>query len=149
MCARRRKRMDMLEKAIELAVEAHKGAVDKGGHPYILHPLRVMMSIPAEEKDARIVAVLHDIVEDTDLTLDHLREFGFSDVVVDAIDAVTKREEEDYFDFVKRAKANPVARIVKIADIKDNMDTSRLKEIAEWDLARMEKYKKALEILNE
>ncbi len=108
-----------IEEAIKIAVDAHFGQVDKQGVPYILHPLRVMFAMETEEE--RIVAVLHDVVEDTPITLGYLHDCGFSPEVIAAVDALTRREGEVYTDFTLRAKANPTARLVKIADIKDNM----------------------------
>ena len=141
----RQKKMGTLERAIELAVEHHKGQVDKAGEPYILHPLRLMMSV--DKDDEKIVAVMHDIVEDTDITLDDLRNEGFSKQVVSAIECVTKREGEDYDSFIERISLNPLATKVKLADLEDNMDLSRLSDVTEKDLERVEKYKKAKEKL--
>ena len=108
-----------LEKAIELALIWHSGQVDKSGQAYILHPLRVMLSV--KNNDDRVVAVLHDVVEDTACTLEALKGAGFSDKIIHAIDALTRREEETYQDFILRAKKNEIARRVKIADINDNL----------------------------
>ena len=108
-----------LERAIEIAVQAHKGASDQGGSPYILHPLSVMHSLDTD--DEKIVAVLHDVVEDTEWTFEKLLDEGFSVTVVDALRSVIKQEGgEDYFDFIQRAKKNPLGRKVKIADIQHN-----------------------------
>jgi (p)ppGpp synthase/HD superfamily hydrolase len=141
----RQEKRGTLERAIELAVEHHKGQFDKAGKPYILHPLRVMMSV--DKDDEKIVAVMHDIVEDTDITLDDLRNEGFSEQVISAIECVTKGEEEDYDSFIERISHNPLAIQVKLADINDNMDLSRLSNVTEKDLERVEKYKKAKEKL--
>jgi|TARA_B110000116_G_scaffold48312_1_gene40281 (p)ppGpp synthase/HD superfamily hydrolase len=135
-----------LERAIEIAVQAHKGASDKGGTPYILHSLAVMHNLDTD--DERIVGVLHDVVEDTEWTFEKLLDEGFSVTVVNALRSVTKQVGgEDYFDFVQRAKQNPLGRKVKIADIRHNMDVTRIKIISDKDMARLNKYKKALEIL--
>jgi len=135
-----------LERAIEIAVQAHKGASDKGGSPYILHPLAVMHNL--DRDDEKIVGVLHDVVEDTQWTFEKLLDEGFSVTVVDALRSVTKQEGgEDYFDFIQRAKKNPLGRKVKIADIQHNMDVTRIKVISDKDATRLNKYKKALEIL--
>ena len=133
--------MPTLEDAIALAVEAHRGTPDRSGQPYILHPLRVMFSCDTELE--RIVAVLHDVVEDTPYTFDDLRKLGYGEDVLAALDCVTKRDGESYEQFVDRAAANPVARKVKLADLKDNMDLGRLPSLGEEDLARMQKYIKA------
>src|SRR5688572_15682369 len=116
--------MSKLEDAIALAVEAHRGQKDKSGAPYILHPLRVMFSCETEIE--RIVAMLHDVDEDTGRTFDDLRKLCFSEEVLAALECVTKRDGEGYEQFVQRAAANPVARKVKLADLKDNMDLRRL-----------------------
>lgn len=130
-----------LEDAIALAVEAHQGQRDKNGQPYVLHPLRVMFS--CETENERIVAVLHDVVEDTGRSFDDLRRLGFSEEVISALDCVTKREGEKYEQFVERSAANPIARRVKLADLQDNMDVRRLPAVAERDLERLAKYLKA------
>jgi (p)ppGpp synthase/HD superfamily hydrolase len=104
-----------LDDAIALAAEVHRGVLDKSGQPYILHPLRVMFRCETEAE--RIVAVLHDVVEDTGRTFDDLRSLGYTDDVLAALDCVTKREGEAYEQFVDRAAGNPVAAKVKIADI--------------------------------
>lgn len=119
--------MPMIELALSIAVDAHQGQIDKLGQPYILHPLRVMHRCRGEA--AMVAAVLHDVVEDTDWTFDRLRAEGFTDAVVDAVEALTKREGEPYVDFVERAKANPVAREVKLADVSDNLDPARLSKV--------------------
>jgi (p)ppGpp synthase/HD superfamily hydrolase len=135
-----------LERAIEIAVQAHKGTSDKGGSPYILHPLAVMYNLDTD--DEKIVGVLHDVVEDTQWTFEKLLDEGFSITLVDALRSVTKHEGgEDYFDFIQRAKKNPLGRKVKIADIQHNMDVTRIKVISDKDATRLNKYKKALEIL--
>jgi len=130
-----------LQDAIALAVEAHKDQRDQSGQPYILHPLRVMFSCDTEIE--RIVAVLHDVVEDTPHTFDDLRKRGYSEEVIAALDCVTKREGESYEQFVERAAANPIARQVKLADLKDNMDIRRLSAIQDRDIERLRKYLKA------
>ena len=138
----------MLERAIEIAVEAHKGQVDKGGSPYILHPFRVMMSVDLELE--KIVAVLHDVVEDSNWTFEALLAEGFSIEVIEALKSVTKNSDnEDYDSFIQRAIRNPIGRKVKIADIRDNLDVTRIPELGEKDLQRISKYKKALKRLHE
>ncbi|MGD2171372.1 MAG: GTP pyrophosphokinase [Gammaproteobacteria bacterium] len=133
-----------LERAIEIAVGAHKGAKDKAGAPYILHPLRMMFSVSTDEE--KIVAVLHDVVEDSvDWDFDQLEKEGFSNTVIDALKSVTKvTEDEDYDSFIERASGNPIGRRVKIADLKDNLDVNRIRELTERDMRRINKYKKAL-----
>ncbi|MFO7681051.1 MAG: GTP pyrophosphokinase [Chloroflexota bacterium] len=128
----------MLNKAIQIAVQAHDGQYDKSGRAYILHPLQVMFQMSTDED--MIVAVLHDVVEDSDWTLDKLRGQGFSERILEALEALTKREDEAYSDFIDRAAANPIARRVKLADLHDNMRVTRLREITQKDLDRLVKY---------
>ena len=130
-----------LEQAIELAVKHHKGQYDKGGKPYILHPLRLMMSVDTD--DEKIVAVMHDLVEDTHITIAYLRSAGFSEKVLSALDCVTNRDNEDYESFIERIAQNPLATKVKLADLEDNMDLSRISEPSKKDYKRIEKYKRA------
>lgn len=133
-----------LDRAICLASYAHFDKVDKAGEPYILHPLRVMMSVPPE---CRIVAVLHDVVEDSEISLDDLAAEGFSPEVIAALDSVSRRPGEPYMSFIARAGKNPIGRIVKLADLKDNCDMSRIKNPSLSDWARYDKYIAAIECL--
>jgi hypothetical protein len=137
--------MSTLERAIAIATRAHEGATDKGGHPYILHPLRVMLAV--ESMDERLAAVLHDVLEDTAWTLAQLREEGFSETVIQALEALTKQQGEDYMTFVLRAGTNPLAKTVKLADLADNMDLSRIPHPTEEDFERYLKYREAFEVL--
>lgn len=130
-----------LEDAIILAAQAHAGQVDKAGQPYVLHPLRVMLGVT--DPTARVVAVLHDVVEDTDVTLDDLRRGGFPPDVVDAVDLVTRRDDESYEQFIERLAPDPIARAVKLADLADNMDPARLPTITERTRERLDRYRKA------
>lgn len=136
-----------LERAIEIAVSAHKGVKDKGGNPYILHPLRVMLSLNSEEE--KIVGVLHDVVEDAeDWTFEKLQEEGFSAQILEGLKSVTKTsEDENYDEFVQRALTNAIGRQVKIADILDNLDVTRIGELQDKDIRRLNKYKNSLKIL--
>ncbi len=140
-----KKRISKLEEAILLAVEAHQGQKDKVDKPYILHPLRVMLQMQTESE--MMAAVLHDVVEDTGVKLEELRDKGFPEEVLVAVECLTKREEEDYIAFVERAKANKIARKVKIADIEDNMDVRRISDFTPRDAERVAKYNKAWQIL--
>jgi len=137
--------MSTLEKAIAIAAKAHEGQTDKGGNPYILHPLRVMMKLQTNEE--RIAAVFHDLFEDTTVTPQNLEEESFTREIIDAVHALTKSKDESYDDFIARAKNNSIARNVKIADIEDNMDLSRIPAPAEKDYARVERYRRALKEL--
>ncbi len=134
--------MPSLEDAILLATEAHRDLKDKAGAPYILHPLRVMLNM--KTKDERIVAVLHDVVEDTKYTLEDFRKAGYSQKVLGSLDYLTKRDGEEYEKFIERVKHDPLARKVKIADLKDNLDLSRIKDPNRRDFKRIEKYRRAL-----
>ncbi len=138
------KYLSMENKALEIARKAHKGQLDKAGKDYINHPIKVASAL---EGEAKIVALLHDVVEDTDITLEQIRNYGFNEIVIDALDAVTKREGENYDEFISRIKDNPVAVKVKLADLKDNMDLLRLPELSERDLQRIAKYHKAYRFL--
>jgi (p)ppGpp synthase/HD superfamily hydrolase len=139
--------MSTLSRAIEIAVAAHAGQIDKAGAPYILHPLRVMLSLDSDVE--RIVGVLHDVVEDcADWSMDRLRSEGFSQDVLTALAHVTKlSEEEDYGAFIARAAKDPVARRVKRADLVDNLDVRRLPRVSDKDARRLSKYLAALKQL--
>lgn len=137
--------MSTIEKAIEIAARAHAGQRDKAGAPYIFHPLRLMLAV--RDDDARIAAVLHDVVEDTPLDFADLLREGFSEAVVDALRALTKHEGESRIDAAHRAAANPIARLVKLADVTDNMDLSRLPSPTEKDHARRREYEQVRAIL--
>ena len=134
--------MNDLEKAIKLAGEVHRNQLDKGGTPYILHPLRLMLQM--EEEAEMIAAVLHDVVEDTDLEVEDLRQRGFPEEAVEAIECLTKREGEDYDTFISRVEKNPLAAKVKIADLRDNMNMERIPEVGPGDLKRLARYHRAL-----
>jgi (p)ppGpp synthase/HD superfamily hydrolase len=132
---------ELLEKAISIAAEAHRGQKDKNGKPYILHPISVMGKVHTETE--KIVAVLHDVVEDTDWTFDKLKTEGFPQEIIDALDGVTKRDGEEYENFVDRSAKNPISRRIKLADLEDNMDARRMREMTDKDMARLRKYRKA------
>lgn len=138
---------ELLDIAIELAEKYHKDQFDKGGNPYINHPLAVMNRLDTAEE--KIVGVLHDIVEDTELTFDDLREYGFSEKIVAGIDSVTRREGEEREAFIYRAKLNELGRKVKVADLKENRDLSRIPNPQEKDYQRAEKYEREIRILTE
>lgn len=134
-----------LENAIALAAKAHSGQVDKAGAPYILHPLRMMLKLTTPEE--RMAALLHDVVEDCGVTLDDLRAQGFSEAVVAAVDALTRRDGESYESFVERADLDPIGRRVKLADLEDNSDLSRIPNPTPRDFERLEKYRRAIAYL--
>jgi (p)ppGpp synthase/HD superfamily hydrolase len=138
-----------LEKAIEIAVSAHKGQLDKAGQPYILHPLRVMLQMDMEVE--RIVAVLHHVIEDAteDWNFQRLKEAGFGEEVIEALRFLTKDDNHvPYMDYVKRIRENEIARKVKLADLRDNMTLWRLPSISEKDIARICKYAEAHSVLS-
>ncbi|GLI36296.1 hypothetical protein [Desulforhabdus amnigena] len=130
-----------LERAILIAARAHYGQRDKSGAPYILHPLRVMQRMPTEM--LRVIAVLHDVIEDTVFSLENLRDEGFSNDILEALDCLTRREGETYERFIERVKSHPLAVQVKIADLEDNMDMRRMEKVTEKDLTRIAKYHRA------
>jgi (p)ppGpp synthase/HD superfamily hydrolase len=138
--------MSTLERAIVIAAEGHAGQVDKAGAPYVLHPLRLMLRMPTP--DARIVAVLHDVCEDcAGWDFERLRREGFSETVITALDSVTKREGEPYEDFVRRAAADPIGRAVKLADMEDNSDLSRIAAPTQRDFDRIQRYRQAVALI--
>jgi (p)ppGpp synthase/HD superfamily hydrolase len=133
-----------LSKAIKIAAIAHDGQTDKGGSPYILHPLRVMLNLGEDESEAiQICAVLHDVIEDTSITLDDLKQEGFSEEVLTALECLTKRENENYDDFISRVLTNKTACMVKMGDLADNMKLTRIPNPTDKDRKRIEKYRKA------
>jgi len=137
--------MSCLGKAISIAAQAHEGQLDKAGAPYILHPLRVMLKMTTE--DEMIVAVLHDVIEDSDLTIERLRQEGFDGEVLAALECLTKRGGEEYWEYIARVRMNPLAIKVKIADLEDNLEVARLNEVTTADEERIEKYRQALQML--
>lgn len=137
--------MSTLERAIEIAARAHTGQLDKAGEPYILHVLRVMLGV--EGKKERITAVLHDVIEDSDISLNDLREEGFDEDVVTAVDLLTKRNGEGRIDAARRTVWNPIARTVKLSDVKDNMNMLRFRNPKPEDHARIEEYKEVKAML--
>ena len=137
--------MSNLQRAIEIAVSAHKGQTRKDGSPYILHPLRLMMSVDSTVE--KIVAVLHDVVEDTDVTAEQIRAEGFSEEVLEALRLVTHDSGEPYDEYIARIRANPIARAVKLADLRDNSNTFEIPTLEEKDLVRLEKYHRAYKTL--
>lgn len=134
--------MSNYELALKIATEAHKGQVDKAGVPYINHPLTVASLVDTEEE--KIVALLHDTIEDTSITEQDLIDYGFPNKIVEAVKLLTHNKNVPYMDYVAKIKDNELARKVKIADLTHNSDLSRLKEITDKDKKRYEKYQKAL-----
>lgn len=135
----------LLARGIAIAAQAHAAQVDRGGQPYILHPLRVMLRMEREEE--RIVAVLHDVVEDSVIGLADLCDAGFPEAVICAIERLTRQPGEDYETFILRVRDDPLARRVKQADLEDNMNLTRIPNPGPEDFARVEKYQRALRVL--
>lgn len=138
----------MLNKAIIIASEAHNGQFDKAGKPYILHPLRVMFYVEGDIKE-QCTAVLHDVAEDTSVTIEYLKNQGFDDDIITALKLLTRTDDEDYMEYILKLKSNAIAKAVKLADLKDNMDMTRITNPSEKDFERLEKYKKAKALLLE
>lgn len=137
----------MLNKAIEIANRVHTGRVDKGGAPYILHPLRIMLS--ASNDFERICAILHDVVEDSNTTFDDLLDEGISKGVINVLDCLTRRSEESYDKYIDRVIKNKTACRVKLADLRDNMNLSRIENPTTEDLIRIKRYGKAKKKISE
>ena len=136
---------ELLDKAALICVTKHQRQRDKVVAAYFQHPMRVAMN--CEKDEEKIVALLHDTIEDTDVTPEWLKQQGFSDEIVEAILSVTREPGEDYSEFVARAKKNPIGRIVKIHDLEDNLNVFRLSEVTPEMAGRLTKYLKALEYL--
>ena len=139
--------MELIEKSLHIALRAYAGKTDKAGREYIHHPLRVMAKMKTDVEMS--VALLHDVIEDSDITAEQLLAEGIPAEVVEAVVCLSKTENEDYHDFVARAKKNELAARVKIADIEDNIDVLRLPTLNEYDLARVQKYHRAWQFLND
>ena len=133
--------------AMKISFEAHKDQTDKSGLPYIFHPFHLAEQMTGEAET--VCALLHDVLEDTDTSPEDLKKLGFGDDILEALCLLTHRDSEDYFDYVKRISKNPIAKAVKIADLKHNSDLTRLDVIDEGAIKRNEKYKKALSLLEE
>ena len=134
------------EKAYEIAKRAYLGQVDKAGEDYIKHPEKVASFVKTDEEKA--VAYLHDVIEDTELTLEDLHEYEFSKEVIEAVDIITKKKGEDCRNYLNSVKKNKLARAVKLADLRHNSDLTRLTKVTEKDIERKEKYQKAIDFLN-
>ncbi|MBE6731676.1 MAG: GTP pyrophosphokinase [Ruminococcaceae bacterium] len=135
------------KKALKLCFEAHKDQLDKSSLPYVFHPFHLAEQMESEE--CTVVALLHDVVEDTNLTIEDLKAMGFSNEVTDAITLMTHEEGVEYMDYVKEIKNNEIARKVKLADLKHNSDLTRFDKVDEKALKRREKYLKAMALLEE
>lgn len=132
-------------KAMQLAYSAHHGQLDRSGVPYIFHPLHLAEQMKTENEI--VVALLHDVVEDTSITLTDLEKLGFSSEVIEAVRLLTHDKSMPYMDYINALKENPIARVVKLADLRHNSDLTRLKDESEKTRERLRKYAAALEIL--
>lgn len=137
----------MTKLALTVSFEAHKNQKDKSGMPYVYHPFHLAEKM--KDEDTAVVALLHDVVEDTDLKLDDLAHMGFGPRIIEALRLMTHSKDVPYPDYVQKITSNPIARVVKIADLTHNSDLSRLDKVTDEDRARAEKYRQALAILNE
>ena len=135
----------MTKMALKLCFEAHKDQIDNSGMPYVFHPFHLAEQM--KDEDTTIVALLHDVIEDTEYTLEDLKEMGFDERVLAAIALMTHAPEVPYMDYVAKIKGNAIAKAVKLADLRHNSDSTRLDNITPHDEARAEKYKKAIELL--
>ena len=135
----------MTKIALKLCFEAHKDQIDKSGMPYVFHPFHLAEQMADE--NTTIVALLHDVIEDTEYTLDDLRKFGFAEDVLSAISLMTHADDVPYMEYVVKIKTTPIAKAVKLADLKHNSDMSRLDRITQIDEERAKKYKQAIELL--
>lgn len=133
--------MALIEIALERALLAYRGKRDKAGQAYVLHPLRLMAKM--HDEISQVVSLLHDVIEDSDVTAEDLRADGFPEIVIEAVVALTRQAGESYMAFIERLKPNEIARKVKLADIEDNLNVLRLVELNEQDLRRVQKYHKA------
>lgn len=136
---------DMTKKAMKYMFEHQKNQFDKSGVPYVFHPFTVAFDL--ETEDECVVALLHDIVEDTSVTFEDLETEGFSSLVIETLKLLTHSDDEDYFEYINRISKNKLATSVKIQDLKHNMQDGRLNEVTEKDILRKEKYQRALDIL--
>lgn len=137
----------LTKKALSLCFEAHKDQVDKSGLPYVFHPFHLAMEMTDEL--STVVALLHDVIEDTDYTLQDLEKMGFPPAVLEAISLMTHREGVPYMEYVATIKTNPLARIVKMADLRHNSNIARVDNPTEKDYARVEKYRRAMALLEQ
>ena len=136
----------MVDLALSIARKAHEGQLDKAGVDYIEHPIYVASQVDTEEEKA--VALLHDVIEDSPVAAEELLQAGLPETVVTAVQVLTKKKEQDYQTYLETVKKNPLARVVKLADLKHNSDLSRLSSITEKDRERLKKYKKAIDFLS-
>ncbi|HED37191.1 MAG TPA: GTP pyrophosphokinase [Ignavibacteria bacterium] len=139
--------MNKLESAVLIAIKAHQNQIDKGGLPYILHPLRIMIKMQTDEE--MIVAMLHDVVEDSKISLKDISKYEFDKKIMSALKVLTYSTDQNYEDYIKKISKNKLASKIKIADLKDNLNLNRLPYLNKKDLERINKYHKALKYLLE
>ncbi|MBR4378837.1 MAG: HD domain-containing protein [Prevotella sp.] len=137
--------MPLFDKAVEIATKAHEGQTDKSGKPYIGHVMRVAQRCKTQK--SKVIALLHDVIEDTPITPDELKAEGIPADIVEAVLTLSRRQDEPYEEYINRVAPHPLCREVKIADLEDNMDIRRLTEIGESDVIRLKKYLKAWKTL--
>jgi len=135
----------LTKKAIKICYEKHKEQFDKSGLPYVFHPWHVAEQM--NDENSTIVALLHDVIEDTSTTIDDLKLCGFNSKIIESLECLTHKKDVDYFDYIEHISRNKIATKVKIADLEHNMDINRIDDITDKDLKRLEKYKKAYEFL--
>lgn len=138
---------DLTKKALNISFNAHKEQVDKSGMPYVYHPYRIAEQM--EDEYSTCVALLHDVIEDTNITLGDLEKEGFPQEVLEAIGLMTHDDDTPYFEYIKQIKSNPIATVVKLADLQDNSNFERLDKVEIKDLQRLEKYREAKRMLSE
>ncbi len=135
----------LINKTLAFIYNAHAGAFDKCGVPYVFHPLTVASNM--DDENSTLLALLHDVVEDTEYTFEDIKALGIPDEVIEGLKLLTHDKDEDYFSYVTKIKQNPLATKVKLADLKHNSDLSRMEKVTDYDLERVKKYNKAKEIL--
>ena len=138
---------ELTKKAMQICFDAHKDQVDKAGLPYVFHPMHLAEQMTDEASVC--TALLHDVIEDTEMTIADLAAAGFPAEILRAVELVTHKDNESYWQYISDIKADPIARAVKLADLHHNSDLSRLSQVDEWALARVERYRKAIEMLSE
>ena len=137
----------LTKKAIKLCFDTHKDQVDKSGMPYVFHPFHLAEQM--DDEMSTVCALLHDVVEDSEMTFDGLSDMGFPSEVIEVLRLLTHEDEVPYMDYVREIKNNPVARKVKLADLKHNSDSTRVDQVDDRMLRRWEKYREAIRILSE
>jgi (p)ppGpp synthase/HD superfamily hydrolase len=149
MTDKKRNLQRLLTKAIRIAAVVSEKVLDKGGNPYILHPLRIMFRLRTDDPELMMIAILHDVVEDSDWTIEDLRKEGFTERVLKALTLLTHTEGVSYSDYIERIATNIDAILVKMEDLRDNSDITRLKGVTQKDLLRTEKYHRSFVSLKE